>query len=88
MSTLLTRFDESTPEADIATDLVKRGLWAAPALLLLSGLVWGLDGAASAAVGLAIVLANSADRNADTPGDGHARSCADSGLCGSGARGC
>jgi hypothetical protein len=58
MSTLLARFDETTPEADIATDLVKRGLWVAPALLVVSGLIWGLDGAASAAVGIAIVLAN------------------------------
>lgn len=58
MSTLLSRFDDTTPEADIATDLVKRGLLAAPVLLVISALVWGLDGAASAGVGLAIVLAN------------------------------
>ena len=58
MSTITERFDTSTPEADIAFDLVKRGLWIAPGLTLVSGLVWGLDGAASAAVGVGIVMLN------------------------------
>jgi hypothetical protein len=50
--------DTATPEADIAFDLVKRAVWVAPGLLALSGLIWGLDGMASAAVGVAIVLTN------------------------------
>ena len=58
MSTLLERYDTTSPEADIAFDLVKRAIWIAPALVLISGLIWGLDGAASAGVGVGIVMAN------------------------------
>ena len=58
MSTLLERYDSSSPEADIAFDLVKRAIWIAPALVLVSGLIWGLDGAASAGVGVGIVMLN------------------------------
>jgi ATP synthase I chain len=51
---------DATPavERDIAIDMVKRGLLVSPAVILVAGLVRGLDGAAGAAVGLAIVLAN------------------------------
>ena len=33
------------PEAAIVRDLVKRGLWVAPALVGIGALVWGSDGA-------------------------------------------
>jgi len=49
---------EATPENVIARDLVKKGLMAGPVLILVFGLIWGLDGALSTAFGLAIVLAN------------------------------
>jgi hypothetical protein len=49
---------EQAPEREVARDLVKRGLWLAPLWILLCGAVWGIDGAASAAYGLAIVLGN------------------------------
>jgi len=49
---------EGTPEKDVALDLVKRGLPVAPVLLLLAGLVWGADGAVSAAFATGVVLAN------------------------------
>jgi hypothetical protein len=49
---------EEAPEREVARDLVKRGLWLAPLWILLCGAVWGVDGAASAAYGLAIVLGN------------------------------
>jgi hypothetical protein len=50
--------EEQAPEREVARDLVKRGLWLAPLWILLCGAVWGVDGAASAAYGLAIVLGN------------------------------
>jgi len=42
------------PEAAIVRDLVKRGLWVAPALVGIGALVWGSDGAWSTAYGLAL----------------------------------
>jgi hypothetical protein len=52
------RVDGPAPEAVIARDLVKRAAMVAPAFLLLSGLIWGLDGAFSTGYGLAIVVCN------------------------------
>jgi hypothetical protein len=51
---------DATPavERDIAVDMVKRGLLVAPAVILVAGLIRGIDGAASAAIALAIVFAN------------------------------
>lgn len=46
------------PELDIAKDLVRRGLPAAPILIVVCGLIWGVNGALSAAYGVAIVLVN------------------------------
>jgi ATP synthase protein I len=45
-------------ERDIAIDMVKRGVLLAPAVVLVAGLVRGWDGAAGAAIALAIVFAN------------------------------
>jgi hypothetical protein len=45
-------------ERDIALDIVKHGLIVAPLIVLVAGLVSGWDGAASAAIGLGIVLVN------------------------------
>jgi len=49
---------EGSPELEIATDMVRRALPVAPVLLLVCGLIWGLDGALSSAYGLALVLLN------------------------------
>jgi hypothetical protein len=53
----------SAPEApaverELAFDMARRGLWAAPAILALAALVWGGDGAWSALVAVAVVLVN------------------------------
>jgi hypothetical protein len=45
-------------ERHIALDLARRGLLIAPLVILLAGVLRGFDGAAGAAVGLGIVLAN------------------------------
>ena len=55
---LLRRLDGPAPEREIANDLVRRGVLAAPVLVLISFLVWHGNGAASSLVALAIVLAN------------------------------
>ncbi len=46
------------PEVSVSNDMVKRGLLVAPLLIAVSGLIWGVDGAASSAYGIAIVLVN------------------------------
>jgi hypothetical protein len=46
------------PEVAVSNDMVKRGLLVAPLLIAVCGLIWGLDGAASSAYGIAIVLVN------------------------------
>jgi hypothetical protein len=46
------------PEREVALDLVKRGAIIAPIIIIVAGLIRGWDGAASAAVALAIVLLN------------------------------
>ncbi|MGY6500836.1 MAG: ATP synthase subunit I [Acidimicrobiales bacterium] len=58
MSTLLTRYDSSSPEADIAIDLTKRAVWVAPVLVGLAALAWGTDGALSSLFAVGVVIAN------------------------------
>jgi hypothetical protein len=59
MSALTTPTPDAPPvERELAFDMVKRGIWVAPALVLLGGVVWGGDGAASALVAIALVLVN------------------------------
>jgi len=45
-------------EREIALDMLKRGVWFAPAILLLATVIWGMDGLASAAVAIALVAVN------------------------------
>jgi hypothetical protein len=45
-------------ERQVVTDLIRRGLLAAPVILVVAALAWGADGAASAAYGLLLVLVN------------------------------
>lgn len=45
-------------EAQVAGDMAKRMLPVLPVLVVVAGLIWGLDGAASAAFAVALVLGN------------------------------
>jgi len=49
---------EGSPEVEIAGDMVRRALPVAPVLVLVCGLIWGVDGALSSAYGIALVLLN------------------------------
>ena len=53
-----TRLEGPAPEVAVSKDMSKRGLMAAPALVLACTVIWGADGAWSSAYGIAIVLAN------------------------------
>jgi hypothetical protein len=46
------------PEKKIVADMLWRGIKVAPAWLVLSFLIWGTDGVASGAYGIALVFAN------------------------------
>lgn len=50
--------DGAEPELEIARDLIKRAAWAAPAFLVLAGLIWGVNGVISTAFALALVVVN------------------------------
>jgi hypothetical protein len=43
---------------EVAIDLLRRALWVAPVLIVLSGAIWGLNGALSTGYGIALVVAN------------------------------
>lgn len=45
-------------ERELAFDMLKRGVWFMPAILLLATLIWGTQGASSAAVAIALVVVN------------------------------
>ena len=45
-------------EREIAFDMVKRGVWVAPVIIVLATVIWGLQGTASAAVAIALVGIN------------------------------
>jgi hypothetical protein len=55
---LVTRVDGPAPEMEVSRDIIKRGVIVAPVLIALGAVIWGADGAWSAAYGIAIVLAN------------------------------
>ena len=46
------------PEVTVSRDIIKRGLLVAPAVMVIGGIIWGVNGAWSAGLGLAIVLVN------------------------------
>jgi len=46
------------PEVTVTKDMVKRGLIVAPIVIAVCGFIWGMNGAYSAAYGIAIVLVN------------------------------
>jgi len=45
-------------ERELAFDMLKRGAWLAPAVLVLATIIWGSDGASSAGVAVALVAVN------------------------------
>ncbi|MEQ1785845.1 MAG: ATP synthase subunit I [Acidimicrobiales bacterium] len=45
-------------ERELAFDMLKRGVWFAPAILLLATMIWGTQGASSAVVAIALVAVN------------------------------
>jgi hypothetical protein len=49
---------EGTPERQIAHDIAKRAVWAAPFLLAACAAIWGMDGFLSCAAGIVVVVAN------------------------------
>jgi hypothetical protein len=50
--------DAPAVEREIAFDMLKRGIWFAPAIVIAATAVWGSDGASSALVAIAVVLIN------------------------------
>jgi ATP synthase I chain len=57
-SLFLTRLDGPPVEQQVALDMIRRALPIAPVLMLVAGLIWGLDGALSSGYAIVIVLAN------------------------------
>ena len=56
--TMATRDTGPATEVAVSTDMVKRGLVVAPAMIAACLVIWGLDGALSSGYGIVIVLAN------------------------------
>ncbi|HEX8802691.1 MAG TPA: ATP synthase subunit I [Acidimicrobiales bacterium] len=50
--------DAPPVERLLAFDMLKRGIWAAPVIVLAATAIWGADGASSAVVAIGIVLVN------------------------------
>ncbi len=57
-SVFTTRLEGPSPEVHVSTDMIKRGLVVAPLLIAVCAVIWGGDGAWSAAYGIGLVLAN------------------------------
>jgi hypothetical protein len=55
---LATRADGPATEVEVAFDLGRRALWIAPALVLLSAVIWGVEGALSSGFSLGLVALN------------------------------
>ncbi|MDJ0768803.1 MAG: ATP synthase subunit I [Ilumatobacter sp.] len=55
---MATRLDGDPVEIKLSTDMAKRGLYVAPAIIIVCGLVWGSEGAWSSAYALGLVLVN------------------------------
>jgi len=50
--------DAPDVERQLAFDILRRGLWVAPAIVAAAAVIWGSDGAWSALVAVAVVLVN------------------------------
>jgi hypothetical protein len=54
----LSRHEGASPAVQVARDLAKRGVYVAPACVIIGAIGWGAAGAASVGYGLAIVVCN------------------------------
>jgi hypothetical protein len=50
--------DAPEVERELAFDMLKRGVWFAPLVLLVATMIWGVEGAASAVLAIALVSVN------------------------------
>jgi hypothetical protein len=50
--------DAPEVERELAFDMLRRGVWLAPVVLLAATMIWGVEGAASAALAIALVSVN------------------------------
>jgi hypothetical protein len=57
-SLITTRDDGPAPEVHVSRDMITRGVVVAPVLIAVCAVIWGGDGAWSAAYGIALVLVN------------------------------
>jgi hypothetical protein len=55
---VVTQLDGEPVEVSVSADMVKRGLVVAPLLVAICAVIWGADGARSAALAIALVLVN------------------------------
>jgi len=55
---MVTQLDGQPVELEVSADMVKRGLVVAPLLIVISAVIWGADGAWSAAFAIGLVLVN------------------------------
>lgn len=46
------------PEVSVSRDIIRRGVFVTPLFMVVAGVIWGMNGAWSAALGLAVVLVN------------------------------
>ena len=53
-----TRFEGPSPVAQIARDIVRRGLWVAPVMMGIGAAIWSTEGFFSVGYGMLLVLAN------------------------------
>lgn len=56
--TIVTQLDGEPVEVKVSADMIKRGLLVAPLLIGIAWLIWGTDGAYSAAFAIGLVLLN------------------------------
>lgn len=54
----VTALEGPAPEVSISRDMVRRGAIAAPVLIAVCGVIWGMEGAWSSAYAIALVLVN------------------------------
>lgn len=54
----MTRFEGPSPVAQVGKDLIKRGLFIAPVMMLIGVAIWGGDGLWSVGYGVALILVN------------------------------
>lgn len=55
---IVTQLDGEPVEVKVSADMVKRGLLVAPLIIAICAVIWGVNGAWSAALGIALVLLN------------------------------